>query len=133
MGFIPVFYRVLESHDIKDLTEEKAREYYECSLDELIDIDLFKKNKQYIKVKITRPKTVIDIDNLKLWAEENEYTGKLNKICINIWCRRNEIKYKPDIKLFYKQTTESNESEEWIFPTDVYSTEVFDYYLTTNA
>ena len=133
MGFIPVFYRVLESHDIKDLTEEKAREYYECSLDELIDIDLFKKNKQYIKVKITRPKTVIDIDNLKLWAEENEYTGKLNKICINIWCRRNEIKYKPDIKLFYKQTTESNESEEWIFPTDVYSTEIFDYYLTTNA
>ena len=133
MGFIPVFYRVLESHDIKYLTEEKAQEYYECSLDELIDIDIFKKNKQYIKVKITRPKTVIDIDNLKLWAEENEYTGKLNKICINIWCRRNEIKYKPDIKLFYKQTTESNESEEWIFPTDVYSTEVFDYYLTTNA
>ena len=133
MGFIPVFYRVLESHDIKDLTEEKAHEYYECSLDELIDIDLLKKNKQYIKVKITRPKTVIDIDNLKLWAEENEYTGKLNKICINIWCRRNEIKYKPDIKLFYTQTNESNESEEWIFPTDVYSNEIFDYYLTTNA
>ena len=35
MGFISVFYRVLESHNIEDLTEEKAQEYYECSLDEI--------------------------------------------------------------------------------------------------
>lgn len=128
MGFISVFYRVLESHNIEDLTEEKAQEYYECSLDEIKY--LLKKNKRYIKARITRPKTVVDIDKLKLWAEENEYTGKLNMIRINIWCRKNEIKYKPDIKLFYKPTGESNESDEWVFPTDFYSTNIFDYYLT---
>jgi hypothetical protein len=145
MGFIPVFYRVLESHDIDTLTEEKAQEYYECSLDELIDLDLFKKNKRYIKVRFTRPKTVQDIDALKLWAEENEYTGKLTMICIHIWCRRNDIpltkkldgsgKYIPNIKLFYKlvETEEKEVIEEWTFPTDMYSGKIYEYYLTTSA
>ena len=143
MGFISVFYKVIESHDIDTLTEEKSQEYYECSLDELIDTGLLTKNKKYIKVRLTRPKTVLDIDALKLWAEENDYPGKLNRICINIWCRNNDIpltkkldgsgKYRPNIRLFYKlvETEEKEVIEEWTFPTEVYSGKIYEYYLTT--
>jgi len=143
MGFLSVFYKVLESHDINTLTEEKSQEYYDISLEELGDLDILTKNKKYIKVRLTRPKTVLDIDKLKIWAEENDYPGKLNRIGIFSWCRRNQIpctknldgsgKYRPNIRLFYKlvETEEKEVIEEWTFPTDMYSGKIYEYYLTT--
>jgi hypothetical protein len=135
MGFISVFYKVLESYTIETLTEEKAQEYYACSLDELKYIQ----NKHYIKVKFIRPKTVPDIDKLKIWAEENNYTGKLVHLSIMIWCRKNNIPqnqltenglYCPNIKLFYKlaESGEKEETIEWVFPSDMYSGKIYDYY-----
>ena len=143
MGFIPVFYKVLESHDINTITNDKSLEYFDITLKELINLDIFTQNKKYIKVKLTLPKTVIDIDNLKIWAKENGYTGKLTKIGITIWCRRNNIpvkkgadgsgKYHPNIRLFYKivETEEKEEIEEWTFPTEMYNNRIYEYYLTT--
>jgi len=137
MGFLAVFYKVLESHKIETLTEEKAQEYYECSLDEVKEEIM--KNKHYIKVKFTRPKTVLDIDNLKIWAEDNKYTGKLVHLSIMIWCRKNNIPqtqltenglYRPNIKLFYKlaESGEKEETVEWVFPSDMYNRKIYDYY-----
>ena len=143
MGFIPVLYRVLECHDINTLTDENTLTYFDISLKELGELDMFTQNKRYIKVKITKPKTVLDIDKLKIWAEKNDYPGKLTKTGIKCWCRKHHIpykknldgsgKYRPDIKLFYKivETEEKEEIEEWTFPTEMYSTEIYDYYLTT--
>ena len=142
MGFIAVFYKVLESYDINTLTEEKAQEYYDSSLEELGYLNILKENKRYIKVKITKPKTVIDTDSLKIWAQENEYPGSLTTGEVFSWCRRNQIpltknfdgsgKYRPNIRLFYKlaKPEEKEESEEWIFPTEVYSNKIYDYYKT---
>lgn len=146
MGFISVFYKVLQSHDINTLTEEKVQEYYDISLEELGELDILTNNTRYIKVKITKPKTVLDIDKLKIWAEENDYPGKLTRTGIKCWCRKYQIpytknldgsgKYRPNIKLFYKLVktdgeVEMEDIEEWTFPNEIYSDKIYDYYLTT--